>query len=114
MLDLKVITPQMLLNFAQFLEQNNYFEESFKVFESGLAMFKWPGLYDIWLVYINKFVKRYQRDKLERARDLFEKVLQSVPQKVTLLAGFSRSAAPLALKLWLQSSSLKPQSPVLI
>lgn len=81
MLDLKVITPQMLLNFAQFLEQNNYFEESFKVFESGLAMFKWPGLYDIWLVYINKFVKRYQRDKLERARDLFEKVLQSVPQK---------------------------------
>ena len=29
-IDLKIATPQIILNFALFLEENQYFEESFK------------------------------------------------------------------------------------
>ena len=49
MLDLKVITPVVLINFTNFLENNHYFEESFKVYESGINLFSWPNVYDIWL-----------------------------------------------------------------
>lgn len=57
--DLKVVTPFILLNYANFLEDNKYFEESFKIFETGLTLFTWPSVYDIWIIYIRKFVKRY-------------------------------------------------------
>jgi hypothetical protein len=30
-----------------------------KVFERGVAMFKWPNVFDIWNTYLMKFIKRY-------------------------------------------------------
>ena len=30
-LDLRIATPQIVINFGMFLEENNYFEEAFKV-----------------------------------------------------------------------------------
>jgi pre-mRNA-splicing factor SYF1 len=30
-LDLKIVTPQLIVNYAMFLEEHQYFEESFKV-----------------------------------------------------------------------------------
>lgn len=33
-LSLKIATPQTIINYANFLEENKYFEESFKVIES--------------------------------------------------------------------------------
>ena len=33
-IDLKIATPQIIINFAMFLEENNYFEEAFKVCRS--------------------------------------------------------------------------------
>lgn len=71
----KVITPLILLNYAEFLDKNHYYEESFKIYEHGLTLFNWPGLYEIWIMYITKFIERYQGNKLERTRDMFEKVL---------------------------------------
>ena len=85
MMNLKVITPVILLNYADFLEENKYFEESFKVFETGLNLFTWPSLYEIWLVYLEKFVMRYQGDYIERTRDLFEKALEMIPKEAILL-----------------------------
>jgi len=82
MMNLKVITPVILLNYASFLEENKYFEESFKVFETGLILFAWPSLYEIWLIYLEKFVARYQGDYIERTRDLFEKALEMIPKEV--------------------------------
>ena len=84
MAEIKVITPVILLNFAQYLEDHGYFEDSFKIFETGLSLFVWPGVYDIWVTYISKFIARYQGMKLERTRDLFEKVLVLAPQEVDL------------------------------
>jgi len=34
-LDLRIATPQIVINFGLLLEENNYFEEAFKVYEKG-------------------------------------------------------------------------------
>ena len=48
MLELKLITPITLINYTNFLEKEHFYEESFKVFEAGIALFTWPSLYEIW------------------------------------------------------------------
>ena len=70
----------MLLNYAALLEENHYYEDSFKVYETGVSIFIWPGVYDIWVTYLSKFIDRYEGDKIERVRDLFEKVLVKAPE----------------------------------
>merc|ERR1712137_67506 len=79
-IDLKIATPQIILNYALFLEENQYFEESFKAYERGVALFKWPHVFDIWQTYLVKFLGRYGGRKLERARDLFEQCLEEIPR----------------------------------
>lgn len=44
-------------------------------------MFTYPVAFEIWNIYLAKFVKRYGGKKLERARDLFEQALEQCPQK---------------------------------
>ncbi|XP_022667521.1 pre-mRNA-splicing factor SYF1-like isoform X2 [Varroa destructor] len=80
-IDLRIGTPQIILNCALFLEEHNYFEEAFRVYEKGVALFKWPNVYDIWHTYLSKFLKRFAGTKLERARDLFEQCLEQCPSK---------------------------------
>ncbi|CAG9759678.1 unnamed protein product [Ceutorhynchus assimilis] len=79
-LDLKIATPQIIINYGMFLEENNYFEEAFRAYEKGISLFKWPNVYDIWNTYLTKFLKRYKGDKIERARDLFEQCLETCPE----------------------------------
>jgi len=79
MLDLKVATPQTILNFASMLEEHGYFEDSFKAFERGIALFDWPHVGEIWRTYLLKFIERYKGEKLERTRELFEEALASAP-----------------------------------
>jgi len=80
-IDLRIATPQIIINYGMFLDENNYFEEAFRAYEKGIALFKWPNVYDIWNTYLAKFVERYGGKKLERARDLFEQCLESCPLK---------------------------------
>lgn len=80
-LDLKIATPQIIINYGLFLEEHNYFEEAFRAYEKGIALFKWPNVYDIWNTYLTKFLQRYGGSKLERARDLFEQCLENCPSK---------------------------------
>jgi pre-mRNA-splicing factor SYF1 len=80
-MELRVATPQIILNYATWLEEHKHFEESFKAYEKGVNLFNFPYVHDIWLSYLTKFVKRYGGIKLERARDLFEQVLEKVPAK---------------------------------
>lgn len=78
-IDLRIATPQIIINYGLFLIEQNYFEEAFKAYEKGIALFKWPHVYDIWNTYLTKFMARYGGEKLERARDLFEQCLESHP-----------------------------------
>jgi len=81
MIELKVATPETILNYAGVLEENRYFEESFKAFERGVALFDWPHVQDIWLNYLAKFIARYKGDKMFRTRELFEQALADVPKE---------------------------------
>ncbi|XP_069459971.1 pre-mRNA-splicing factor SYF1 isoform X2 [Ambystoma mexicanum] len=54
---------------------------TFKAYERGISLFRWPNVYDIWNTYLTKFIDRYGGKKLERARDLFEQALDGCPQK---------------------------------
>jgi pre-mRNA-splicing factor SYF1 len=47
---LKVITAQMILNYASFLEDNNFFEDSFRIYEQGVTLFTFPQVKKIWLI----------------------------------------------------------------
>merc|ERR1719232_1881422 len=80
-LDLRIATPQIIINYGLFLKENNYFEEAFKAYEKGISMFKWPNVFDIWNTYLSEFLARYGGSKLERTRDLFEQCLDGCPEK---------------------------------
>eukprot|EP01135_Chromosphaera_perkinsii_P000985 Nk52_evm11s155 gene=Nk52_evmTU11s155 len=75
--DLKIASPQMVINYAHFLEENKYFEDAFQIYERGTTMFKWPLVYDIWNCYLTKFIERYNGMKIERTRDIFEQCLET-------------------------------------
>ncbi|KAJ3125552.1 Pre-mRNA-splicing factor SYF1 [Nowakowskiella sp. JEL0407] len=79
--ELKIATPQIFINYATFLEENDFFEDSFKVYERGIDTFGYPIAIDFWNLYLSKFIQRYKGTKLERARDLFEHAVDNVPPK---------------------------------
>ena len=60
-LELRIANAQIIVNYAAFLEENKYFEESFKVYERGVELFTFPVSFEIWNIYLSKFVKRYVR-----------------------------------------------------
>ncbi|CAO3664420.1 unnamed protein product [Rhizopus stolonifer] len=80
-MDLRISNPQTIVNYATFLEENQYFEESYKVYERGIELFGWPIAFELWNIYLDKFLKRYGGTKLERARDLFEQAVDQCPPK---------------------------------
>ncbi|KAF3137674.1 pre-mRNA-splicing factor syf1 [Orbilia oligospora] len=77
--ELKIATPQTIVNYANLLEENKYFEESFKVYERGLDLFSYPTAFEIWNLYLKKAMDR--KINLERLRDLFEQSLENCPPK---------------------------------
>ncbi|KAI9156050.1 pre-mRNA-splicing factor syf1 [Blastocladiella emersonii ATCC 22665] len=100
MLALKIATPQVVVNYALYLEAHDYYEDAFKVYERGIDAFKWPVALDLWTVYLAKFMRRYALDvdvsavlsgeelgepapqsgvHLERLRDLFEQAVADCP-----------------------------------
>ncbi|OMO65855.1 RNA-processing protein, HAT helix [Corchorus olitorius] len=78
-LDLRIATPQIVLNYASLLLENKYYEDAFKVYERGVNIFKYPHVKDIWETYLSNFVNRYGKTKLERARELFEQAIEKAP-----------------------------------
>ena len=74
MLELKVAATQTILNYALYLQDNKFWEDSFQVYEKGVSLFKFPQVEAIWHTYLEQFVNRYKGNKLERARDLFRQV----------------------------------------
>jgi len=80
LLDSRLATPQTILNYSEFLKQHSYFEEAFRAYERGVNVFSWPHAYDLWVAYLASFTARYGSSKLERARELYEQVLNVTPK----------------------------------
>lgn len=77
--ELRIATPQTVVNFANLLEENKYYEESFKVYERGLDLFNYPVAFELWNLYLTKAVDR--KIGIERLRDLFEQAVEGCPPK---------------------------------
>ena len=52
MIELKIATPQLALNYTRFLQDNSYFEEAFRIYERSLEIFPWPHNYELWVSYL--------------------------------------------------------------
>lgn len=78
--ELRIATPQTVVNFANLLEENKYFEESFKVYERGLDLFSYPVAFELWNLYLTKAVDR--KISIERLRDLFEQAVEGCPPRL--------------------------------
>lgn len=73
-IDLKIATPLTIINFANFLEEWNFYERSFSAYEMGLKIFKDSKIkFEIWNIYLSKIIKHELN--IERIRDLFEQCL---------------------------------------
>lgn len=77
--ELRIATPQTVVNYANLLEEHKYFEDSFKVYERGLDLFSYPVAFELWNLYLTKAVDR--KIGIERLRDLFEQALDGCPPK---------------------------------
>lgn len=77
--ELRIATPQTVVNYANLLEEHKYFEDSFKVYERGLDLFSYPVAFELWNLYLTKAVDR--KIGIERLRDLFEQALDECPPK---------------------------------
>ncbi|KAL6719101.1 pre-mRNA-splicing factor syf1 [Lecanora helva] len=77
--ELRIATPQTVVNYANLLEENRYFEESFKIYERGLDLFSYPVAFELWNLYLTKAVDR--KIGIERLRDLFEQAVEGCPPK---------------------------------
>lgn len=77
--ELRIATPQTVVNYANLLEENKYFEDSFKVYERDLDLFSYPVAFELWNLYLTKAVDR--KIGIERLRDLFEQALDECPPK---------------------------------
>ena len=58
-----------------------------QVYERGVAMFKWPNVFDIWNTYLTKFIQRYvswfknsslQLDEISKFLDISAQVMLKV------------------------------------
>lgn len=66
--------------------------KSYKVYERGIDLFGFPIAFDLWNLYLSRFIARNTSTKMERARDLFEQALEKCPPKYskTLYIAFAR------------------------
>jgi len=80
-LESKVATPSHVLNYAAFLKDRKYFEESFAAYERGMGLFPFPhaGAILLWKNYLTNFLERYGGSKTPRARELFDRCLADCP-----------------------------------
>lgn len=77
--ELRIATPQTVVNYANLLEESHYFEDSFKIYERGLDLFNYPVAFELWNIYLTKAVDR--KIGIERLRDLFEQAVEDCPPK---------------------------------
>ncbi|KAF2199547.1 TPR-like protein [Delitschia confertaspora ATCC 74209] len=77
--ELRIATPQTVVNYANLLEEHKYFEDCFKVYERGLDLFSYPVAFELWNLYLTKAVDR--KIGMERLRDLFEQAVEGCPPR---------------------------------
>lgn len=75
MVTLRIISLNMLLEYATFLREHGKWDRSLAVYESGLRTFNAPrAKYEIWNIYLTELLA-HDNISIEKARDLFDQCL---------------------------------------
>ena len=82
-INLRIVTPLMILNYCSFLERHKLYKQCFQIYERGVAIFRYPTVLEIWNSYLNASIKYMDMlaIKKERIRSLFNQALQNCPDK---------------------------------
>ncbi|SCN63493.1 pre-mRNA-splicing factor SYF1, putative [Plasmodium chabaudi chabaudi] len=86
----KSITIKMVLSFANYLYEQKYFNECFKVYEKAISIFHYPYLYPIYVNYINKYIERYKDKNISYVRELFKQAIYGTDNKTYVPKEFSK------------------------
>ena len=84
MVNLQVLTPQTVLNYAQYELDRSCIDKSAQALEKAVSIF--PHVADIWVMYLQTATELRKNGKIfstERVRDLFEQVL-SICQETSM------------------------------
>jgi pre-mRNA-splicing factor SYF1 len=82
MIELKVITPLLLLDYSRFEYRRNFFEKSVQILQKGISLFPWPNCRDIWIYYLDQVANiQRKRYSVERIRDLLESAICDCPKE---------------------------------
>jgi pre-mRNA-splicing factor SYF1 len=83
-MELKVINGIMVINYCLYLEENEYYEKSFSIFERGLNMFSGDSKSILYCIYLNKILTYWNHLNWneERVREIFEQGLDYYKEEV--------------------------------
>ena len=80
LISLKLASPLQFLNYAQFLQTQDRWEESFRVYERAIATFPAEVQFEVWSLYLQYSLERDR--PIETLRDLFEQALRLVDEGI--------------------------------
>ncbi|KAK4248545.1 hypothetical protein C7999DRAFT_31039 [Corynascus novoguineensis] len=82
--ELRIATPQTVVNYANLLEEHKYFEESFKIYERGLDLFSYPVAFELWNLYLpNPVLRRIYLGPAPREPADFGSTMDGFPENTT-------------------------------
>ncbi|CRG96996.1 pre-mRNA-splicing factor SYF1, putative [Plasmodium gallinaceum] len=86
----KSITVKMVLSFSNYLYEQKYFNECFKIYEKAISLFNYPYLYPIYINYINKYIERYKDKNISYVRELFKQAIYGMDNKTYIPKEFAK------------------------
>ncbi|CAF1930450.1 unnamed protein product [Brassica oleracea] len=112
-LDFRITTPKIILNYVFLLEENKYFENAFDMYERGVKIFK----YFMLKTYGNlsyKVCQEIWEDKAERAIELFEHAAYMMLSVRTLYLQYAKleedyGMAKQAMKVYEEATKKVPE-----
>ncbi|CRH02786.1 pre-mRNA-splicing factor SYF1, putative [Plasmodium relictum] len=86
----KSITVKMVLSFSNYLYEQKYFNECFKIYEKAISIFHYPYIYPIYVNYINKYIERYKDKNISYVRELFKQAIYGMDNKTYIPKEFAK------------------------
>ncbi|XP_003748150.1 pre-mRNA-splicing factor SYF1-like [Galendromus occidentalis] len=74
-----LVDAQMLLNVALFFERRSEFDAAFRFYEGSIGMSEWPEAFDIWSMYLTRFMQLYGRKRRDLVQELFAMCFAECP-----------------------------------
>ncbi|GIQ88222.1 hypothetical protein KIPB_010426 [Kipferlia bialata] len=79
-------TVQMIMNCAHMLHEAGRLDDCFRVLETGVSVFPFPEVLDIWTYYTTRLARAIGKTDVERVRDCYYSATQQCPPNLPCAA----------------------------